>query len=126
MIQFCVKSIAFSLKLVFNSVEDVFTLEEGVSPEDSKNRNVMPVHKKDCKSLIKNYLLISLLPMLKKVFERLIFSPMFNYFMEKKLLPECQSSFIPGDSCVAQLLSLLMRSAKISTATHHLMLKEHF
>ena len=32
---------------------------------------------------------------------------MFNYFIQNKLFTECQSGFIPGDSCVAQLLSVM-------------------
>ena len=31
---------------------------------------------------------------------------MFNDFIQNKLFTECQSGFIPGDSCVAQLLSV--------------------
>ena len=31
---------------------------------------------------------------------------MFNYFIQNKLFIECQTGFIPGDSCVAQLLSI--------------------
>ena len=31
---------------------------------------------------------------------------MFNYFIQNKLFIECQSGFSPGDSCVAQLLSV--------------------
>ena len=31
---------------------------------------------------------------------------MFNYFIQNKLFTECHSGFIPGDSCVAQLLSV--------------------
>ena len=31
---------------------------------------------------------------------------MFNYFRQNNLFTECQSGFIPGDSCVAQLLSI--------------------
>ena len=31
---------------------------------------------------------------------------MFNYFRQNNLFTECQSDFIPGDSCDAQLLSI--------------------
>ena len=31
---------------------------------------------------------------------------MFNHFRQNNLSTECQSGFIPGDSCVAQLLSI--------------------
>ena len=31
---------------------------------------------------------------------------MFNFFRQSNLFTKCQSGFIPGDSCVAQLLSI--------------------
>ena len=81
-------------------------LEESVFPDDQKKSNVVPIHKRDSKNLIKNYRPISLLPIFSKIFERLIFNSLFNYFIQNKLFTECQSGFIPGDSCVAQLLSV--------------------
>ena len=81
-------------------------LEEGVFPDDWKKSNVVPVHKRNSKNLIRNHRPISLLPTFSKVFERLIFNSLFNYFIQNKLFTECQSGFIPGDSCVAQLLSI--------------------
>ena len=81
-------------------------LEEGIFPEDLKKSNVAPVHKKDSTNLVKNDRPISLLPIFSKIFERLIFNSLINYFMQNKLFTECQSGFIPGDSCVAQFLSI--------------------
>ena len=101
MIKLWGKAIAIPLKLIFRSM-----LEEGVFPDDWKKSNVVPIHKRDSKNLIKNYRPISLLPIFSKVFERLIFNSLFNYFIQNKLFTECQSGFIPGDSCVAQLLSI--------------------
>ena len=31
---------------------------------------------------------------------------MLNYFIQSKLFTQCQSGFIPGDSCVSKLLSI--------------------
>ena len=56
--------------------------------------------------MIKNYRSVSLFPIFCKVFERLIFNSLFNCFIQTKLFTECQSGFIPGDLCVAQLLSI--------------------
>ena len=81
-------------------------LEEGVFPDDWKKSNVVPIHKRDSKNLIKNYRPIILLPIFSKIFERLIFNSVFSYFIQNKLFTEYQSDFIPGDSCVAQLLSI--------------------
>ena len=32
---------------------------------------------------------------------------MFNYFHKNELFAKCQSGFLPGDSCVSQLLSIV-------------------
>ena len=89
----CGNSISLPLKLIFKSM-----INEGVFPEDWKNSNVVPIHEKESKNLIKNYRPISLLSILSKIFERLVFNALFNIIVQKKL-------FIPGDSCVSQLLS---------------------
>ena len=68
--------------------------------------NIVPCHRKDSKKLIKNYRTVSLLPVFSKVFERLIYNSLYNYFVQNKLSTECQSGFMPGDSCVALLLSI--------------------
>ena len=46
-----------------------------------------------------------LFPIFNKVFERLIYNSSFNNFIQDKLFTDCQSAFIPGNSCVAQLLT---------------------
>ena len=66
MIQLCGKSIALPLKLPFKTI-----LEEGTFTEDWKRSNVVPIHKKESKNLIKNYRPISLLPIFSKILERL-------------------------------------------------------
>ena len=82
-------------------------LEKGIFPEDWKKSDVVPVHKKESTNLMKNYRAISLLPIFSKIFERLILNSLFNYFIQNKLLTECQSGFIPGDSCVAHFWNFL-------------------
>ena len=100
-IQSCGKENSLPLQLRFKSM-----LEEGIFPEDWKKCNVVPVYKKVSTNLINNYRPISLLPIFSKIFERLVFNSLLNYFMQNKLFRDCQSGFIPGDSCVAQLLSI--------------------
>ena len=55
---------------------------------------------------LKNYHPISLLPLLAKVFEKVIFKYLYNYFTENSLISENQAGFRPGDSCTNQLISL--------------------
>ena len=44
--------------------------------------------------------------MFSKVFEKLVFNTLFNFFLENESFTICQSGFILGDSCVSQLLSI--------------------
>ena len=101
------KSTAFLLKLLFQS-----SLEEALVPVDWKKGNIVPVHKKENKSLIKNYRPISLLPILSKIYERLIFNSIFSYVIKTNLFTRSQSGFLPGDSCISQLLSTTHKTYK--------------
>ena len=87
-------------------------LEEGVLLVDWKRGNAVPIYKRDSKNLTKNYRPISILPIFIKVFEKLKFNSFFNYFIQNKLFTECQSGFVPGDSCVAQILSITYEICK--------------
>ena len=102
MMKICNESIAIPLKIIFDK-----SLKNGVFPEIWKRANVVPVHKKEDKSLVKNYRPISLLPIFGKIFERVIYNSLFNYFISNKLFTPYQSGFLPGDSCIAQLLSII-------------------
>ena len=68
--------------------------------------NVVPVHKKSDKQILKNYRSVSLLPICGKVFERLIYNSLFEYFIENDLISPNQSGFKPGDPCTNQLVSI--------------------
>ena len=50
MIKACNNSVSLPLKLIFKSM-----INEGVFSEDWKKSNVVPIHKKESKNLIKNY-----------------------------------------------------------------------
>ena len=72
--------------------------------------NIVPIHKKGDKQVLKNYRPVSLLPVCGKVFERLIFNEIFSFLLENNLVSPNQSGFKPGDSCINQLLPLHMKS----------------
>ena len=101
MIKICNDSITKPLKLIFEQ-----SLKQGEFPNLWKKANVVPSHKKEDKTLVKNYRPISLLPVFGKIFERVIYNSLFNYFLSNKLFTPSQSGFLPGDSCIAQLLSI--------------------
>ena len=78
-----------------------------LEPRDSwKKFNIAPVHKKGDKQLLENYRPVSLLPILGKVFEKILYNNIFEYLQES-LLCENQSGFRPSDSCGYQLLSVV-------------------
>ena len=67
---------------------------------------MVPVHKKGDKQILKNYRPISLLPIAGKIFERLLYHRMFEFFIANNLISKNQSGFRPGDSCINQLPSI--------------------
>ena len=81
-------------------------IAKGIFPEIWKRANVIPIHKKSKKDLLKNYRPISLLPIFGKIFERIIFKSLYSYLIDNKLISSKQSGFIKGDSTINQLLSI--------------------
>ena len=55
---------------------------------------------------MENYRPVSLLPICGKIFERLIYNSLFEFFIANELISSNQSGFKPGDSCINQLLSI--------------------
>ena len=86
MIQLCGKSIVKTAKYLFES-----SLTAGAFPEDWKKANIIPVHKKESRNCLNNYRPISLLPKFCKIFERLIFNALFNYFVKHQLFTDEES-----------------------------------
>ena len=71
-----------------------------------KKANVIPVHKKGDKQVLKNYRPVSLLPICGKIFEKLIFNALCAFFEDHKLLNPSQSGFKKNDFCINQLVSI--------------------
>ena len=57
MIKMCDKSITPPLKIIFDTA-----LKSGIYPDKWKRANVVPLHKKESKNILKNYRPTSLLP----------------------------------------------------------------
>ena len=68
--------------------------------------NVVPIHEKDDKLIVKNYRPVSLLLICSKVFERLIYNIIYDFLSDNKLLFSNQSGFRSGYSCINQLLAI--------------------
>ena len=88
MVQLCGQHLCVPLKIIFENI-----LDTGIFPDQWKEANVTPVHKKNDKQIISNYRPISLLPVLGKVFERIIFKHLYNYLISNDLITKNQSGF---------------------------------
>ena len=103
MIKICSESVTRPLKIIFEE-----SLKTEYSQKYGKKANVVvPIHKKEDKTLMKNYRRISLLPIFGKIFERVIYNSLFIHFLSNKILRPFQSGFLLGDSCIAHLLSIM-------------------
>ena len=80
MIKICSQSLILSLKIAFEQF-----LKKGKFPEIWKKANVVLAHKKEEKMLVKNYSPVSLLPIFGKMFERVIYNSLLNYFLSNRL-----------------------------------------
>ena len=102
MIQLCGPDLCIPLHIIFQNI-----IKTGLFPEQWKEANVTPVHKKKDKQTVSNYRPISLLPLFAKVFEKIVFKHLYNFLITNKLITKNQSGFTPGDSGTNQLLSLI-------------------
>ena len=63
-----------------------YSIDIGEFPQESKNADIIPIHKKKQKSDKTNYRPVSILPNLSKIYEKLIYNQLYDYF-DKILLP---------------------------------------
>ena len=81
MLKICGNSVLPPFQLIFKSC-----LESCAFPSEWKKANVVPEHKKGDKQSLKNYRPISILAIYGKIFERLIYNKMLEYFIENNLI----------------------------------------
>ena len=60
-------------------------LNTGNFPDNLKIAKVIPLFKKDAPSLCNNYRPISLLPAISKIFEKVIFKQLYDYFTDSNI-----------------------------------------
>ena len=87
------------LKYIDTKVGDILaciinqSLLTGIFPETLKLAKVAPIFKKDDPHLTDNYRPISLLPVISKVFEKVVFRQVYDYFNDNNLLYKNQYGF---------------------------------
>ena len=82
------------------------SLIQGVLPDDLKSARVVPLFKKNDKTEVGNYRPVSILMIISKVFERVVYDQVESYLDQKKILYKFQSGFrsrYSTDTCFTYL-----------------------
>ena len=95
MFKICGESISKLLEIIFEPC-----IEKGQFPNGWKKANVVLVHKKGDKQVLRNCRPVS------KIFERVIYNNLYEFFIKTDLISSNQSGFKQGDSSIYQLLSI--------------------
>ena len=96
----CPDLISISLTHLFNQ-----SIKTGILPDEWKSARVTPLYKNAGKrNDMTNYRPISIVPVVAKVFERIIYDQLYEYLNDNKLLSSCQSGFRSIHSTVTALL----------------------
>ena len=95
-------SVSEPLSIIYNA-----TLKEGKIPGAWKDNHVVPIHKKGSKMDVRNYRPISLTSVPCKILESILRDKIVDHLMENDLLCDEQHGFVPGRSCVTQLLTVM-------------------
>jgi hypothetical protein len=81
-------SLSFPLSKIINQ-----SFHTGIFPEPLKIAKVIPIYKQDDIHSLNNYRPISILPVLSKIFERIVFNQLYEYFQHHKLFYISQHGF---------------------------------
>ena len=91
------KEISLILARLFNKI-----IDEGIYPNILKCSTIIPIHKKGSKIDITNYRPISILPIIDKIFEKLIHARLLSFFSKYNLMTTDQFGFMKGkNTCMA-------------------------
>ena len=75
-------------------------------PDDLKSARVVPLYKKNDKTEVGNYRPVSVLSIISKIFERIVYNQVESYLNDKNLLYDFQSGFrskFSTDTCLIHL-----------------------
>ena len=95
------EAIAPTLTKLFN-----YSLRTSEFPSTWKTAQVTPLFKSGDPSSTKNYRPISILNILSKVFERVVFNEIYNFLRKNNKLSHLQAAYTPGSSTENQLLEI--------------------
>ena len=99
LLRYCSDLLSNSLAVIFNC-----SINTGIFPDEWKCSKVIPLFKHGERSDLNNYRPISIIPVVAKVFERIIYDQMYAFLTENNLLCDSQSGFRRLHSTVTALL----------------------
>ena len=105
--------LAPSLAALFNK-----SLQDAVLPLDWVSANVCPIYKKDDKQCVSNFRPISLMCILAKVLERIVYTKLYYLFEYNNFLCDSQYGFCQRRSTTTLLLTVVDNWAKILNSHH--------
>ena len=94
------KIIAPTLARLYNKC-----IDSGIFPQIFKTGKITPIHKKGNKELLENYRPVSVLPIFGKIFEKIIYNRLYNFFTKENVLNDNQFGFRKGHSTIHALHS---------------------
>ena len=101
-----VKAIKFILSPILSHLINK-SLLSAYFPKSLKVARVVPLHKGGLKDEVNNYRPISVLPLISKIFERIIYNQLYNFLEKYKILCDNQFGFRKKRSTVQAVLDLL-------------------
>jgi hypothetical protein len=89
------KILKYSAAVILPSLTNLFnsSIGMGIFPSEWKIARVVPLHKKGSRSVLDNYRPISILPVISKIFEKILYEQLYEYFTTNNLLSEQQFGF---------------------------------
>lgn len=97
-----VTAVAVPLSMIFNR-----SVYSGVIPQDWRDGNINPLHKKGSRKQCNNYHPVTLTSQIVKLLERLLLDQISNHLNKNNVISCDQRGFQSGCSCVTQLLESL-------------------
>ena len=94
-------SIVGPLTHIFNQ-----SLRTGIFPDEWKIAKITPIHKADEKNLCGNYRPVSVISVVSKVFEKVVYEQLMQYLEQHKIISKVQSGFRANHSTKTSLLHL--------------------
>ena len=105
-----------ALSCLFNSCMLI-----GVFSDELKVAKVIPLFKNGNKSHMSNYRPISILPILSKIFEKLIYKRFYNFFEDNAIIYNCQFGFRQSHSTVHAIQTAINSVVTSLNGSYHTM-----